>query len=205
MLEALSTAAPSMMVSRHVEETATDAQNGLNSDQLKDALEKLRAREFNAFYVTNIDPLTIRGVTAPEAENLASDWAILRLTPQENVERSPIVRKSANIRNTLRRYRLLPDNWDGEGGVPPSSDIVEMAIAFLDGLPPNLDLPRPMVEGEGEITLLWKSPNIYLEIGFLGGDHISYYGQHGTSELVGEETFDGIHFNTELLNLIRKY
>lgn len=113
----------------------------------------------------------------------------------------------AGIKNELRRYTNLPNGWDGEGGVAPPKRAVLEAITFLDLLPPNMQLPKPMVEGDGEVALYWKGEDRYLEIGFKGDGSVDYYGEDEELgvELMSADPFDGSHIDPGLMDFIRHF
>jgi len=153
-------------------------------------------------------PMTflVQAAGAVSADSTAWVVGTGRARPVEIV-RSANTYRLGNIKNELRRYTSLPENWDGEGSIAPPRKAASDAIAFLDLLPPNVSLPKPMVEADGELALYWKSQDCYLEIGFKGDDTVDYFGENEASgtELMNAEQFDGTHVNPDLIAFIRQF
>ncbi len=80
----------------------------------------------------------------------------------------------------------LPDNWNGYDGRAPSADAVAQAKEFYGLL--SSDGPTPAIEpsGDGEINLVWRGPNRYLELGLYGDGALSYYGKIDGAEILGD-------------------
>ena len=101
----------------------------------------------------------------------------------------------------LMSYLDLTDNWDGFGGVAPASPAVFDALDFLDQLSDKVPLPQPMLSGDGEVGLLWKSGQVYLDVGFTGNKTFSYYaeGEQGvTDENESVEMKEKLYFPIKL-------
>jgi hypothetical protein len=66
----------------------------------------------------------------------------------------------------LQRIRHLKDNWDGEGSVAPSTDLVDGAIAFARDRQVNKRLPpdRVIASVNGTVYFEWYSFLGYCEI-----------------------------------------
>lgn len=82
----------------------------------------------------------------------------------------------------LSSYVNLGDDWDGYDGVPPTRVAVDNALAFISKLPNNLVLPKPMLSGNGNIGLYWKTDTLYLDIEFEGDGSYSYYAEKDGSD-----------------------
>jgi hypothetical protein len=84
----------------------------------------------------------------------------------------------------LMSYLDLTDNWDGFGGIAPISCAVFDALEFLDQTSGITSPPQSMLSSDGEVDLLWKSGEVYLDIGFTGDKTFSYYaeGELGVSD-----------------------
>lgn len=78
---------------------------------------------------------------------------------------------------TLNGYGNLPEDWDGYGGVPPMSETVSDASNVVSLLPREVPLPKPMLSGNGNIGLYWKTDDLYLDIEFEGDGTFSYYAE----------------------------
>ena len=72
------------------------------------------------------------------------------------------------IAATIRHWRDLGEDWDGDDGVPPSKDALDAADKFVktaseQGVAP----PKPYISSDGEIGLTWRSGNRYATASFL--------------------------------------
>ncbi|MDR7231773.1 hypothetical protein J2X45_002873 [Caulobacter sp. BE264] len=74
----------------------------------------------------------------------------------------------------------LRPGWDGYSGHAPSEEAVHQAKAFLANLPIDLAMPAIEPSGDGEINFVWRSDAAYLEIGFCGDHHFSFFGKTKT-------------------------
>lgn len=74
----------------------------------------------------------------------------------------------------------LPPGWDGYLGHAPTEEAVSQAKAFIANLPSALAMPVIEPSGDGEINLVWRSEAAYLEIGFCGDNHCSFFGKTKT-------------------------
>lgn len=79
----------------------------------------------------------------------------------------------------LLDYLALDEDWDGYGGVVPDEAVVQTCINFLHllnvkGIAP----PRPMLDGQGEVSLFWRRDESYFEIGFEEEGLFSYFSRH---------------------------
>lgn len=91
----------------------------------------------------------------------------------------------------ISAYKKLQDGWNGEGSTQPTGGSVDRAVKFVQGIPPGLPLPRPMLSPKSEIELYWDDPAAYVDVTFedLGG--LSIYSRSRIGELA--EVFeDGI-------------
>jgi len=115
-----------------------------------------------------------------------------------------VTQRTAALHNEVVSYLNLREGWDGEGSVTPSLAVVHNALAFLAMLPENVSLPESTVSADGEVGFYWKSPNVYIDVGFPAPGRISYYASaHG---LIAREAtnFDGSTISQELLNVISR-
>ena len=114
-------------------------------------------------------------------------------------------KKRSELEGEIRRYVTLPTGWDGMAAVTPTQQAANEALQFLDVLPPDLDLPTPMVEGDGEIAVYWKNNKGHLEVAFPGNGTINYWGEatDNSLEIEGDYSFDRKHIQTDLIGFIR--
>lgn len=77
--------------------------------------------------------------------------------------------------NEIKDWRLLDDNWDGEGGLKPFTQSIEEAISFVALLGEEIILPEPMLLSSGHTALFWNEDNLYADIEFLGDGRIAYF------------------------------
>lgn len=104
----------------------------------------------------------------------------------------------AKLRDELRGYVNLPDDWDGDDGHAPDQVDIDNAIRFMSHIPKHaLSVAESMVSGDGDVGFLWKASDHHLEIGFRQGE-ISFYGEaQNGEEIYGDKPFD--HFDPEKL------
>lgn len=81
---------------------------------------------------------------------------------------------SHNLRSALNKLPLLPKNWDGHGGVAPAIGAIEEAQLFASRLAPAAFEPAIEPSGDGEINFVWRSHDLYVEVGFDGDGEASY-------------------------------
>jgi hypothetical protein len=109
----------------------------------------------------------------------------------------------AVLKDRIARFVQLPAGWDGDGGIAPSTDAGDAALAFLTSLSVG-DLPHEChAVGDGEIVLQWRSGESFIEAAF-DGSTISWYAQIGNEKAsYGDDGFDGIiSVDKRLLNAI---
>lgn len=98
--------------------------------------------------------------------------------PTEGLNLAPAeVTPLSQLIGTLTSYESLPEDWDGYGGIAPTSEAVSNATDFVSLLPADLPLPKPMLSGNGVVGLYWKTENLYLDIEFEGDGTYSYYAE----------------------------
>lgn len=98
----------------------------------------------------------IEQYAVPEtAERSAAFFARRRNTPEWDA-----------VIQTLKSFRSLEDDWDGDGSLAPGPELVDGAIAFaqsvqLDGMDPP---DRVVVSVNGTIYFEWHRPEEYHEL-----------------------------------------
>lgn len=135
-----------------------------------------------------------------------SDWGIIKSSDIGREKISQDAQRKSELINELMRYEMLPRDWDGEGGLAPTRETIRNAISFLDGLAPDISLPKTMVEGDGEAALYWESANGYLEVGFKDKS-IAFWGivhtSRGPIEIEGEQAYDKNRLPVDIFELVR--
>lgn len=72
------------------------------------------------------------------------------------------------VLSQLEFYTQLSEGWDGYKGQPATRASVDDAAAFLGRLPMHLPTPKPMISGDGEVSLYWEVGTRYAEAAFPG-------------------------------------
>jgi len=75
----------------------------------------------------------------------------------------------------IRQWRLLNDNWDGEGAATPSNHSLNEAVSFVRLLSQGMPIPEPMLLASGHAGLYWNENHLYADIEFLGDGRIAYF------------------------------
>lgn len=78
----------------------------------------------------------------------------------------------------------LRANWDGYGGTAPTKAARLDARRVVAMLPNNKPAPSVEPSGDGEISLVWRSPISHLEIGVYGDGLASIFGEGGGKPVV---------------------
>ena len=89
----------------------------------------------------------------------------------------------------LRRWSLMPANWDGEGAAQPIPTSVREASAFA-GLLPSTRTVEPMLHASGRAGLYLRTATLYADIEFLGDGRIAYYIESNGDKHKGVVGFD---------------
>jgi hypothetical protein len=80
--------------------------------------------------------------------------------------------------NAFDHYRLLEDDWDGEGSEAPTEASLNDAMYFLRTLGSNIQEiaeARPMIDAEGIPGIFWSMNSKYLSISFYGDFTLTYF------------------------------
>ena len=73
----------------------------------------------------------------------------------------------------IARWRALPDDWDGEGGVRPASVVLDAAADFLRrAQAAGAPLPHPFIAGDGEVGFRWRRDDAFASAAFLPDGHM---------------------------------
>ena len=135
--------------------------------------------------------LTSIVTSAPVPPTQAPAWAwgeqaITLVLSQDQLPKAPTQEKIltpskvtplSKLIGTLTCYENLPEDWDGYGGVPPIGETISNATEFVSLLPSDLPLPKPMLSGNGDVGLYWKTESLYIDIEFEGDGTYSYYAE----------------------------
>lgn len=72
-------------------------------------------------------------------------------------------------------YIDLTEDWDGYGAISPDKETIHSALEFLELIRSEyFSAPKPMLSGDGEVSMYWESNGKYIEIGFDRKDQFSY-------------------------------
>jgi len=117
----------------------------------------------------------------------------------------------SKLREELRSYTRLGDNWDGEGAKAPSQKAVNDALTFLDGRPDDIPLPHPEEGADGEVGVYWDNEHtqVFAEVSFEGDGTCAYFAVKGVPGAVIEKCGDdGLNVASpwppDLLRILRK-
>ena len=94
-------------------------------------------------------------------------------------------------------YELLKmagiENWDGEGGLAVTREIVSVAQKFVDKLPNHLGKPDVAATPQGEIDFDWViNPDVMLTVSIGPSNEIAFAGLFHGARLNGGEPWTGI-------------
>lgn len=95
------------------------------------------------------------------------------------------------VQSVVRSYEFLEDDWEEEGSLGPSRDIVEDALVVLQNWPSSTPIPEPELVSDGTVSL-----EIYDEDGFtlggveLIGGHRAVYSVNKRAKTLGKGSFD---------------
>jgi hypothetical protein len=98
--------------------------------------------------------------------------------------------KALNLRalyQELGGYSDLKPGWDGYDADAVMSESQVEARVFLSSLPPRLDLPKPMLASDGEISLYWDLRGAYLEASFPGDGTFHYIFNKGSFRFASDD------------------
>lgn len=90
----------------------------------------------------------------------------------------------------LRAWKLLLEDWDGEGALAPIQESLQNAATFIFHLPRNKVAPEPLLHSYGHAGLVWDDGSTYGEIEFLKGGTLVYFFKNGLGKHKGEMIFD---------------
>ena len=75
----------------------------------------------------------------------------------------------------LASWKTLPAGWDGEHSEAPNHDALSLTAKFINLLPSDILLPKPMLSSSGEVGLYWDIPTTYIDLEFASGTNFSAY------------------------------
>lgn len=98
------------------------------------------------------------------------------------------------IKNILISYLSYPAGWDGDKGLPPSREMVSDVLCFLDEMINDMNLPKPMLAIDGEISLHWGNAKAHLDVVFVGNGTYSYFAKdkQGNKYYIDDKSIDQI-------------
>lgn len=96
-------------------------------------------------------------------------------------------------------------NWDGCGGLPASSKVVENVEAFLTNAQlQHIAEPGLAMGGDGSVAVIWSSPETYITADFSSGDGYIFIATH-QSKTVSKGIQEKAALNSNLLDSLKKY
>lgn len=95
----------------------------------------------------------------------------------------------SELREELRSYARLDENWDGDGAKAPLQEAVNDALTFLDGRPGDIPLPYPEEGTEGDVGIYWdfRDARVFAEVTFEGDGTCAYFAVRGVPGAVAEK------------------
>ncbi len=93
----------------------------------------------------------------------------------------------SRAREALTKAEQLQPNWNGRGGVRPSSGAIRQARRFLALLPRYFPAPAVEPSGDGEVNFVWRRGADYVEFGLYDEGAASYFARVG-----GKETLEDL-------------
>ena len=104
-----------------------------------------------------------------------------------SVVRGLLTHQEHALREEIRSYADLPDDWDGDGAVAPCQQAVADALAFLESRPLGIPLPLPEVVPIGDVGVYWDRGGIFVEVQFGGDGAFSYYAERKEGRTIVED------------------
>lgn len=101
---------------------------------------------------------------------------------------------SERVVGEIRRWNVLPANWDGEGAIVPLSSSLKEAESFVRLLDHKMLAPEPMLNANGRAGLFWKNSSLYADLEFLGDGRMAYY-----IEQNGDKHKGVLNFNSKIM------
>jgi hypothetical protein len=96
--------------------------------------------------------------------------------PALHITSGEMLRIKAKVsRQAVEKLRSLGANWDGEGATAPSSEHIDLLLAAMDRLPPDLPSYSPMVGSDGEVGIYWSKNNDHAEIAVDSDGELTLY------------------------------
>ena len=149
-------------------------------------------------------PIVVDPLMRVSSRGLAGAYDAATATGVATTVTAPVDRETTEaerIAGELRRWRLLPADWDGEGASAPNSRSIAEAVAFL-ALVSSENLPEPMLHPSGRAGLFWKVDDLYADLEFLGDGQLAYYVERSQGKHKGVVNFDKIKMPPVLEALI---
>lgn len=134
----------------------------------------------------------------------AADRSETGAAQNNHLRRPQVSERNAALYNEMVSYRALQAGWDGIDSVAPSPGAIDSALAFLALLSDTVALPETTVSADGEVGFFWKSPSVYIDVGFSVPGRISYYASAHGQIARDSGPFDGSTISQELLTVISR-
>lgn len=141
------------------------------------------------------------GQSSPRSKGAyGSLFVVPELPPSHEASRAL---SASKLESRLNSYLQVGEDWDGYGGSPASKQSLADAKSFLSKLPNQISLPRPMLAGDGEISLYWEHSGMYAEASFPGdGTYHFIFDSQGNSLCFDELDPNEIYIGQNLMEAI---
>ena len=94
-----------------------------------------------------------------------------------SVARGLLTSQEYELREEIRSYTDLSDDWDADGAIAPCQQAIDDALAFLASRPFGVPLPLPEVATIGDVGIYWDRGGVFVEVQFGGDGAFSYYAE----------------------------
>lgn len=101
-------------------------------------------------------------------------------TLQQLISSLPESSPTLNLLDQLRALEWTPGDERWPGTVWPTSRAFQDAETFIRALPLH-EIPSPIISiaDDGEVNFLWRGDDVYIDLGFYGTGHFSYFVRGG--------------------------
>lgn len=102
----------------------------------------------------------------------------------------------------IESFGELIENWDGFGSIKPDTSAIEDAARLAKMLEKGYFPDRAGISGDGEISLIWESGDLFADFGVTGDGTYSYFIKRDKNKLYGDEISLEEGFPEEALSLL---
>lgn len=128
-------------------------------------------------YVASANAVGV-GIAVIQAFTLSVESATPSRWLMQPVDDAPSANASNNVSNVyfavrplisqIEQLSELQENWDGPGSVRPSQSTIDAALDFVKSIPASVRPPELSCAGDGEISLLWRQEDVFIDISIWG-------------------------------------